>query len=239
MLRFFRSWVETLPDELTASISLVKLPDVPQVPEPMRGKKLISLEAAYVGDAADGAALIQPWLDWRTPLMNSFREMPFTDIAQISNDPVDPMPGYTSGELLNDLSDAVIDTVVRFATDDRSPVIFNEIRHGQGAIASADRTANAISNRDAKFYLRMGGVTPTPEVRAYMEAYVGEYKQALRPYLDGGMYLNFMEGDEADARSRDAYTAGNYRRLRALKSYYDPRNLFRYSFTIPSLEADE
>ncbi len=232
LLRFFRSWIETVPEELTASVSLVKFPDMPQVPEPMRGKKLVSLEAAYVGDAADGAALIQPWLDWRTPMMNSFREMPFSDVATISNDPVEPLPSYSSGELLDDLSDEVIDVIVRFATDYRSPVIFNEIRHGQGAIAHADRTANAIGNRDAKLYLRVGGVTPTPEVYQYMDAYVGAYKQALRPYLQGGMYLNFMDGNEAGARSRDAYSAETFRRLQALKASYDPQNLFRYSFNL-------
>ncbi len=239
VLRFFSSWIETVPDELTASAVLVKFPDLPQVPEPMRGKKLISLEAAYVGDAADGAALIQQWLDWRMPIMNSFAEMPFTEVAKISNDPVEPLPSYSSGELLDDLSDDVIDVIVKFATDDRSPMIFNEIRHGQGAIASADRTANAIGNRDAKLYLRMGGVAPTSEVYQYMDAYVGEYKQALRPYLQGGMYLNFMDGGEASTRSRDAYTAGTYRRLGALKATYDPQNLFRYSFTIPAVEADK
>jgi FAD/FMN-containing dehydrogenase len=45
------------------------------------------------------------------------------------------------------------------------------------------------------------------------------------PYATGGVYVNFMPGDETD-RVSNAYGA-NYARLAALKDEYDPTNLFR------------
>ncbi len=234
-LRFFRSWICAVPDELTASLTIMKYPDFPQVPEPVRGKTLIEVKAVYAGDAVDGAALMQGWLDWQTPLANSFAEIPFNQIGTISNDPVDPMPSYGTGELLDDLSDDTIEVIVGYTTNSTSPLIYTEIRHGQGAVMRGASNLNAIGNREAKLYLRMGGLTPTPEARAYMQRYLQGFKYELKPALHGGVCLNFMGSDDQPQRSRDAYSADAYRRLRALKAYYDPHNLFRYSFNIPPL----
>ena len=104
-LRFYREWIKTVPDELTSSISLAKFPDIPQLPEAMRGKKLVIMRAAYAGDAAAGQAFIQPWLNWHAPIGNAFRETPFAEVGTISNDPVNPTPSEHSNELLDELSD--------------------------------------------------------------------------------------------------------------------------------------
>ena len=63
-----------------------------------------------------------------------------------------------------------------------------------------------------------------------MESYLRQYKGELRPYLQGGIYLNFAESDEARQRAQDAYSPQTYARLLALKEQYDPNNLFRYSY---------
>src|SRR5207253_2386436 len=79
-----------LPDEMTASIAVLKYPAMPQVPEPMRGKVEVIVRAAFAGHGDQGAALIQPWLDWHAPASNTFHEMPFSEIGSIQNDPVNP-----------------------------------------------------------------------------------------------------------------------------------------------------
>jgi hypothetical protein len=79
----------------------------------------------------------------------------------------------------------------------------------------------------------------TPEARAALEAYIGQYKADLRPYLRGGVYLNFMMGNEARRRTRDAYLPSSYRRLLELKAKYDPDNMFRYSYQLVELALNE
>jgi FAD/FMN-containing dehydrogenase len=54
----------------------------------------------------------------------------------------------------------------------------------------------------------------------------------LRPYLHGGIYLNFSESNETSARVKDAFSPQAYARLLALKAKYDPKNLFRYSYPL-------
>jgi FAD/FMN-containing dehydrogenase len=49
--------------------------------------------------------------------------------------------------------------------------------------------------------------------------------EAAKPFGTGGVYVNDL-GDEGEARVRAAY-GGNYARLAALKTKYDPGNLFR------------
>jgi FAD/FMN-containing dehydrogenase len=52
----------------------------------------------------------------------------------------------------------------------------------------------------------------------------------MAPHATGGVYVNFMPGDEAQ-RVTHAY-GPNYERLSRLKAKYDPGNLFRQNQNI-------
>jgi FAD/FMN-containing dehydrogenase len=238
-LRIFRDWTKVVPEALTSSIAVVKFPSFPFVPEAMRGKVQVFVRAAFVGDALDGRRWMQPWLDWQTPLSNSFREIPFADVATISNDPVDPISGHGSNELIDTLSDAAIDVIVRRMTDQDSPLSVTELRHAGGAISRVATDANAISNRDATFYMQTSGLVPTPEIYTAVKAAISQYKEALKPTLKGAVYLNFMKGHEAAQRAKDAYRPDAYEKLLALKAKYDPRNMFRFSYQIVGHEEKQ
>jgi FAD/FMN-containing dehydrogenase len=231
-LRFYRDWIKTVPDELTSSIRIMKFPALPQLPEAMRGKIVVTVQAAFVGSAAQGEAWIRPWLDWNQPTSNTFHEIPFSEIGTISNDPVDPAAVFGSNEMLDNLSDDAIDVIVRYATDSTSPFALNELRHAGGAISRVAVDSNAIGNRDAQLFFQIGGPVFSPEVYTAMQAYLPRYKDAMKPYLRGGVYLNFMKGKEARTRVRDAYRPESYEQLLALKAKYDPDNVFRFSYQI-------
>lgn len=231
-LRFFRDWVETVPNELTSSISILKFPQLPQIPEAIRGQIQVIVRAAYAGASSEGERWLQPWLQWRTPVANTFREMPFAEIATISNDPVAPVAAYGSNEMFDELSDEAIEMIATHATNRISPLITTELRHAGGAIAQVVPDANAIGNREARFYFQLGGPIFAPRTKEESAAYIRRFKADLQPYFRGSVYQNFMSGDEAFNRARDAYTPDAYRRLLALKTKYDPDNLFRFSYQL-------
>lgn len=231
-LRIFRDWVHTAPDELTSSITILKFPPLPQLPEALQGTTQVIVRAAYIGDAAAGERLMQPWLDWQTPLENTFREMPFAEIGTISNDPVNPTAGYGSNEMFDELSDPALDAIVHHATNPESPLVFAELRHAGGAIKQVTADLNAIGNRDANFYFQLGGPIFPPNTKANSAAYIQKFKADLQPYFRGGVYQNFMSGGDAVNRAKDAYSSEAYQRLLALKTKYDPAKLFRFSYQL-------
>ncbi|HEY1166387.1 MAG TPA: FAD-binding oxidoreductase [Chitinophaga sp.] len=233
-LRFYRDWIKTVPEELTSAISIMKFPPLERIPEVFRGKTLVILMASFAGSAIAGEQWLQPWLKWQAPIANTFREMPFSDIASISNDPVEPMAQYGSSDMFDELSDEAIDGIVRFASDDASPLIMNAIRHAGGAMGRAPLNGNAVGNRGALLYLMMAGAAPDAAAFANVKAYVQQYRTALQPYLRGGVWLNFMAGNGSGAqeRIREAYEPETYERLVALKAKYDPDNMFRFSYQL-------
>lgn len=230
---FFRQWIANMPDEMTSSIGLMNLPPLPQIPEFLRGRSVVMVRAAYAGDPEAGAALIQQWLDFMPPIANMFRPMPFSEVGSISDDPSDPTPGLSVGVWMRELTDEAIDTIIQYGMAAHgSPLVFTEIRHAGGAIAKVNSSATAYSNRESALLLQMLAMTPTPEAFEGARQFQGQFQRAMQPVLTGGVYLNFLEGDEKQARTQDAYTPEKYRRLQEIKAKYDPDNLFSHSFDV-------
>lgn len=235
----YREWIASAPEELTSSIALMNLPPLPQIPGLLRGKSVVMVRGAYAGPVEQGEALVKFWLERRTPIVNTFRAMPFAEVASISNDPIDPSPSFSTSVWLRELTDEAIDTLIQYGVNRNgsSPLVFAEIRHAGGAIARIDKQTNAYGNRDASLILQLVGVAPTSEALQKLRQYTSEVRRALQPNLTGGVYLNFTVAEEAREHTQKAYTPENYRRLTALKAKYDPDNLFRFSFDIPPAVA--
>jgi hypothetical protein len=53
-------WTETVPEEVMSVGRIMRFPDFPEVPEPLRGNGFALVEAVYLGDEAEGAELTRP-----------------------------------------------------------------------------------------------------------------------------------------------------------------------------------
>lgn len=229
----FREWIANAPDELTTSVSLMNYPPIPDVPEFLRGQSFVIVRGAYTGRMEDGEELLRYWREWQAPVIDMFGPLPFTQADKISNDPVDPMPAFVTSIWLKDLDDEAVDTILEYMNP-ASGLIFTEVRYvGGGAIARVDPDSAAYSNRDASLVMETVGVAPTPEIFQALDAYANAYKKALEPHATGRVYMNFLEGEEKQRRTKDAYRPENYRRLTVIKAKYDPQNVFSHSFAIP------
>ncbi|MCH5377890.1 MAG: BBE domain-containing protein, partial [Planctomycetes bacterium] len=76
----------------------------------------------------------------------------------------------------------------------------------------------------------IAGVDPDAANRDKITRWAREYWQALHPYSVGAGYVNFMM-DEGRDRVQATY-AGNYERLRQVKTDYDPDNFFHVNQNI-------
>ena len=173
----------SVPDELTSSVLLMNFPPIPDMPEFLRGKSFAMVRGCYCGPLEEGEALLQSWRTWRTPVVDDFKVMPFIEVAAISNDPVDPVPGFSSGAWLRELSDEAIDLLIRYAYGSAdsgpSPLVLAEVRHAGGAISRVKPGSNAYGNREASLLLQLLGMAPTPEAYRHLQQLTGELKQRL------------------------------------------------------------
>ena len=235
VLAAYSQWVATLPDEMTSSIVLMRVPPRPDVPEFLRGKSIVTVRAAYAGAEGDGARLLQPLRDLGGLLAETFQMLPYTQTATISNDPTTPMPTWRTTTMLKDLSPATIETIVRMnGVGGEAPVTIFEIRHLGGAMTRIPADSAAFSQRYAPFLMQTIDVLTSPEQSETAKRNTQAIFEAMQPHSTGGVLPSWLgDGDYGMERTRAGFSPESYRRLVALKDRYDPANMFRLNHNIP------
>ncbi len=212
----------SVPDELTSSLSVMTFPDLPMVPEHLRGRYTASVRVAYTGDAHQGERLVAPLRAVGPALEDSLREMPYSQSATIHSDPEHPHAYYGDSAVLRDLDPESLRRLLTLTGPEQPVWCVTQINHLGGALTR--ERPNAVPYREARFLVRMlSGLMPgtdLPAVRAMHE----EVFAALAP-LTLGRSLNFAFGD--GDRTDGLYDSGTRKRLARVKERYDPANLFR------------
>jgi hypothetical protein len=210
--------------ELTTGIRFLNLPPIPEVPEPMRGVPLIDVTGAYVGDAAEGAALLEPLRSLATPVIDGWDEIPASGLSRIYGDPEEPVPGLTHHAVLRELDDAAADAMIEVGgPDSGSPLLMVGTRHVGGAAATAPPGAGALAAVDGEHLLLGVGLLMDPQMAPPLTAALDRMVDAMAPWTTGGDYLNFADrpGDASKGFDEDTY-----RRLVEIKAAVDPDGLF-------------
>ena len=89
ILSRWREWIKTVPDEMTSAVKIINFPDMDGVPTMLRGQTAVLVEGCYCGRIEEGANLMQAWRDWQPPMLDAFRPIPFSEVAEISQDPTE------------------------------------------------------------------------------------------------------------------------------------------------------
>lgn len=230
VLGAYAEWVRTVPDEMCTSLAFLRLPPLPDVPEPLRGQFVMHLRVAFAGTVDEGERLLAPMRACAPVLIDAAHNLLYRDLDLIHQDPDHPVPAYDGGCLLRDLdTDTVRMLLAQAGPDSGSPLLLTEVRHLGGALARTG--ALACDAPDGAFGLTGIGVLAGPGAAAVPSA-VAALLQAAAPHASGRTLVNFhgTPGDEAD-RAR-AWSAQNYERLRRIKAAYDPGNMFRFGHAI-------
>jgi FAD/FMN-containing dehydrogenase len=228
VLRAWRDWAETTPDEVTSVGRILHFPPVPDIPEPLRGGSFVIVEAVFTGQVGEGARLLGP-LRALEPLMDTFDSVDPRALQHLHMDPPHPIPGVGDGMFLDELPAGAIDAVVETGV---APLVALEIRALGGALATPSESHGAVGSLDAEFVMFAAGFAPTSELAAAVEEAVDRAKAALAPWESERSYFNFSERQIDGAR---LYPAETYRRLRAVKAAYDPAQRFVSNHPIPPL----
>jgi FAD/FMN-containing dehydrogenase len=222
VLRAWRDWTETVPEEVTSIGRILQFPPIPEIPEPMRGNSFAVVQAIYCGDdLAEMDALLEPLRALR-PAMDTFRVMTMPELSHLHMDPEHPVPGAGDGGTLDRVTDEAIDAIVEGVVG--KPVLSLEVRHYGGAVARPRPEHGAVSAFAAPYIMFAVGIAPTPEAKAAVHATVAGLMSALEPWQADHTYLNFAES-RRDPRTLWPETV--HARLKRIKATVDPEDLFR------------
>ncbi|WP_217144557.1 FAD-binding oxidoreductase [Streptomyces sp. AC627_RSS907] len=233
LLRAYQNWSARLPEKAASEFTLARMPDLPSVPEPLRGQLLVNIRFAYLGSVKDGERLLRPMLLGQ-PLANTVKELPHTRIGEVYNDPTTPMPAWERTGLVRRLDDRTVARLLALAGPGVTlPPGAVSIRQLGGALSHRPRHANAIGHRDAGFTFFSAMLAP-PDAGAQLRQVQQKLMDGMGDVLTGGAFPNFLNSlDTTPDAVRAAYTVQDWRRLRQLKHRYDPRNTFRINHNIP------
>ena len=233
VMHAWREWTLTVPDEVTSSARIMQIPPIPEVPEFLRGRNFVTIDAAIIGDRAFGAEIVQALRDLE-PEIDTFDMVPPVALSRLHDDPEEPMPALTEHRLLADLPAEAVDAFVAVAgPDSGSRLMMAEIRHLGGALARIRPGHGALASLEAGYLLFGGGLAATPEMVAGLQVALPRFKDAMAEWDAGRGYLNF---EESAAGSRSFFDEVTHRHLRRIKTQVDPGDIFMSNHPIAPAE---
>jgi hypothetical protein len=216
---------------MVSSFAVLRQPSVPEVPEPLRGAFVVSLRFAYNGTAEDGERMIAPLRAVAPAVLDTVRDMPYTEVASIHMEPTDPVPYYERGIMLREFPAEALDKLVELVgPDSESPLTMAELRALGGAWDREPAVPNAVATRGLPYSLLGVAAGPLSEEQQLKES-VAALLDGMEPWRGDRRLVNNLAPDEAtDAAA--IYGPERYERLAAIKKTYDPANMFRVNHNV-------
>jgi FAD/FMN-containing dehydrogenase len=214
------AWCDDAPEDATTSFRLVDAPPLPFIPPQLRGRRLVIIDGAFLGNDAAAAAMVAPLRALR-PEFDTVTRVPAESLVRLHLEPEGPTPAYASSTLVGRLPDAAIAAVVEAVGPGSETVLaIAELRQLGGALGRPDPDGGALNALDGAFLALSVGFAGDPAMQRIDAA---RFLTALEPWATGRRYLPMLD-DRTDTRK--AFPPGVHARLSAVRRSVDPRGLF-------------
>ena len=229
VLRFYREFTASVPDDLSVFCALVHAPDG-------SGVKLAALAVCHAGSPERAEEDLAPLRAFGEPILVHLGPIPYP----VMNTLLDA--GYPRGALnywkssfVDQLDDGFIDTAVEQFSATPSPMNAILLEHYHGAVTRIGATETAVPHRETGYNMLIPTVWLDPAETDANITWTRETVEALKPYFAGRRWLNYLGDDDGNDAVRAAY-GPNYERLLDLKRRYDPENVFHLNHNLdPSI----
>lgn len=233
-----RAWAELthadLPDSLTTTARLMRMQDIPELPERIRGGSFVIIDTVFLGSEAEARRLLAPLLQLR-PVVDTITVVPARTLGRLHMDPEQPVQFAGDAMTLDTLPPTAIDHLIQLAGADADTSLWVvELRHLGGEIRRARPTNGALGRIDAEYLLFAGSGVSGPESIAHVMADFHELQAVMAPWAAHQMYLNFAETSDDPAHF---WSPNSYARLRQIKAEVDPENRIRANHPVPPAEV--
>jgi FAD/FMN-containing dehydrogenase len=236
VLKQWREWVASAPEEVASEILTWTAPAAPGLPAAVHDREVVIAAGVYAGDAQEGIRVLQPLRQFAVPLGEIAGTIPYRGV-QSAFDASLPNTGevlaYWKSLYLNDLTDSAIEIIADCAENRSSPSTMVFVQHLGGAVRRVPPGETAFHAREAAFVMNFMGDWRDPRETPRHVAWVRDAWNRLAPHGTGSVYLNYLGREERDADTlvRSAF-GSNYDRLVEVKTKYDPTNLFQLNQNI-------
>ncbi len=236
VLRAWRDFTQTTPDELSVWTVMRKAPPLPFLPASAHGTEVVIFPLLYSGDVEAGQRAASAVLKFGEPLASHLGPMPYAGF-QTAFDPLLTPGGrnYWKSNNFSTLSDAALDLMIASAARLPGPECEIFVAQLGGAMARVDPAATAFVGRDARYIMNVHGRWSDSSDDEKVRSWARQAFSDAAPHATGSGYVNFLTEDEAE-RVAASY-GSNYPRLQSLKQRFDPGNLFRMNLNIEPAAA--
>ena len=206
-----------------------RLPWLSRLPETLRGRRLVTIDGAILGDDARAEELLRD-LRALKPEIDSFGQRSAATLLRRIGDLDRAAPIVSDHVVLDTLDGDATGALVGAAGSDPGLRTI-ELRQLGGALGRSVPGAGALDALEGAAVLYMAGTAENDARRTAVEEQLAHIRTAMAPWAAPGALLNFAEGP---ADPRDAFNAPTFRRLCAVRKRVDPDGVFAAGHAIPS-----
>ncbi|MEO3807002.1 FAD-binding protein [Nonomuraea sp. B1E8] len=204
------------PRELSVWINRLQPPGAPP---------MVTLDLAYLGEAAQGEELLARIDKIEGAIADSRGVVPVADLGDITAEPTDPAPSITRAELLTGLDADAVDLLLAKPVE---PLVNVQIRHLGGALSEPGAGAGASGAVAEPYLLGLLGLG-LPHAAEATRAKQAEIVAGMKPYISGRKPYTVLSPGDTAAKS---FSGSALARLREIKRARDPHNVFRANYPV-------
>ncbi len=226
----FIAEADAAPDELSTIANVMSATHLPFLPEELHGKLVVMAMLVYAGGPDAGERVIGRFRALAKPIADMVHPMRYPEVYPPEPEGYHPVAASRT-MFVDSIDRSVAEMILEYLQASTGSLAVAQLRVLGGAMARVPVDATAFAHRNSRIMVNVAALYERPEEKATHETWVTNFAAALRQ-SDNGAYVNFL-GDEGEERIRAAYPGGTWDRLRAIKTQYDPTNLFKLNQNIP------
>ena len=231
----FIAEAEAAPDELSTIANVMTAPPMPFLPAEVHGKLVVMAMLVYAGEPEAGERAVAPFRALAVPLMDMVHPKRYPEIYQEEEGEYHPVAAART-MFVDTIDRSIAETILDHLKVFTGKLAVAQLRVLGGAMARVPAETTAYAHRGSRIMVNVAALFEKLEEKPTHEAWVADFAAALRQN-DSGAYVNFL-GDEGQSRVRNAYPGSTWGRIVAIKTRYDPTNLFRLNQNIPPARGD-
>ena len=227
VIRHFRDYIESAPDEVTAYAALLHAPD---------GAPLVAVIPCYCGDIADGQRVLEPLRTFGSPVVDAIQPLPFPAMQSLLAPSFpDGNHNYWKSTLQRKLSNDAIAATVEHANRITSPLSAVVLEYYGGAAGRVAKDATAFPHRDLPWDTLFLAQWTEPADTSLHRDWARAGEEALRPFSANAHLASALDVEVQEVIN--TAFGPNLTRLADIKRKYDPTNFFRVNYNIRPAEA--